>query len=127
NGTGASKAPGFGGAGMAFPGGVAQEFALEPAVDQLLRYEGYDFAHPTLAAPLRPIIAHEVNLEAMRQAEAAKQAQGSADTSTAAGPFADATAAAAATNGNPGGASRPSPFDFGKKKASSGENPATAT
>lgn len=36
---------------------------------QLLRYEGYDFAHPTLAAPLRPIIAHEVNLEAMRQAE----------------------------------------------------------
>ena len=36
---------------------------------QLLRYEGYDFAHPTLAAPLRPIVAHEVNLEAMRQAE----------------------------------------------------------
>ena len=36
---------------------------------QLLRYEGYDFAHAMLAPPLRPIIAHEVNLEAMRQAE----------------------------------------------------------
>lgn len=42
---------------------------LKKKTTQLLRYEGYDFAHPTLAAPLRPIIAHEVNLEAMRQAE----------------------------------------------------------
>eukprot|EP00752_Nemacystus_decipiens_P016349 g14621.t1 len=50
----------------------AQEFALEPAIDQLLKYEGYDFAHPRLAPPLRPMVAHEVNLEAMRQAEASR-------------------------------------------------------
>ncbi|CAN0321651.1 unnamed protein product [Ectocarpus sp. 12 AP-2014] len=50
----------------------AQEFALEPAIDQLLKYEGYEFAHPRLAAPLRPMVAHEVALEGMRQAEAAK-------------------------------------------------------
>lgn len=36
---------------------------------QLLKYEGYDFAHSRLAPPLRPMVAHEVNLEAMRQAE----------------------------------------------------------
>lgn len=36
---------------------------------QLLKYEGYDFAHPTLAGTLRPMVAHEVSLEAMRQAE----------------------------------------------------------
>lgn len=36
---------------------------------QLLKYEGYDFAHPRLAPPLRPMVAHEVSLEAMRQAE----------------------------------------------------------
>ncbi|CAM9383134.1 unnamed protein product [Pylaiella littoralis] len=50
----------------------AQEFALEPAIDQLLKYEGYDFAHPRLAPPLRPMVAHEVSLEAMRQAEASQ-------------------------------------------------------
>lgn len=49
-------------------------FPLRPAPirrlkQQLLKYEGYDFAHPRLAPPLRPMVAHEVNLEAMRQAE----------------------------------------------------------
>jgi len=39
---------------------------------QLLKYDGYDFAHPRLAPHLRPMVAHEVNLEAMRQAEVSK-------------------------------------------------------
>ncbi|CBJ48332.1 similar to CTF18, chromosome transmission fidelity factor 18 homolog isoform 3 [Ectocarpus siliculosus] len=62
----ASAPPAFGAAAR------AQEFALEPAIDQLLKYEGYEFAHPRLAPPLRPMVAHEVALEGMRQAEAAK-------------------------------------------------------
>ncbi|CAM9383281.1 unnamed protein product [Pylaiella littoralis] len=43
----------------------AQEFALGPPIDQLLKYEGYDFAHHRLAPPSPAMVAHEVSLEAM--------------------------------------------------------------
>ncbi|CAM9528377.1 unnamed protein product, partial [Hapterophycus canaliculatus] len=103
----------------------AQEFALEPAIDQLLMYEGYDFAHPRLAPPLRPMVAHEVNLEGMRQAEASKLAHredaAKAGKNAAADPF---TAAASTAR------KAASPFVVGgdatAAAAQAGSAPATA-
>lgn len=40
-----------------------------------MRYNGYDFSHPVLPGPLRPIVAHEVNLETMRRAEVSKNGE----------------------------------------------------
>lgn len=50
-----------------FAGLVPHTFISQ--IPQLLKYEGYEFAHPRLAPPLRPMVAHEVALEGMRQAE----------------------------------------------------------
>lgn len=36
---------------------------------QLLRYDGYDLAHPMLPGPVRPMVAHAVSLEAVRRTE----------------------------------------------------------
>ncbi|CAM9347739.1 unnamed protein product [Chrysoparadoxa australica] len=40
---------------------------LEPAIDQLARYQGCCFNHREMAAPLRPMIAHEIKFAAIRK------------------------------------------------------------
>ncbi|CAN0208645.1 unnamed protein product, partial [Discosporangium mesarthrocarpum] len=59
---------GVGPSGIAVPG-ATPEYVLEPAIDQLVTYAGFDLCHNSLPSTVKQMVSHEVHLESMRRSE----------------------------------------------------------